>query len=185
MSTSKTPYAEHWLQGPQSTSFYTRLYLPSSSSNTADATSTPPTRPKAALIYVHGFVEHVGRYDHLHSYFADHGIAVFAFDQRGFGKTALDLEHKSSGSSFGKTSGKDQLIDTEWAILHTKEEMEKRGWDGVKLFLMGHSMVSPYRRHVSLTTYSTVNNRGEVSSFHLPLALPSLLQSRQFRSCRG
>lgn len=145
MSTSKTPYAEHWLQGPQSTSFYTRLYLPSSSSNTADATSTPPTRPKAALIYVHGFVEHVGRYDHLHSYFADHGIAVFAFDQRGFGKTALDLEHKSSGSSFGKTSGKDQLIDTEWAILHTKEEMEKRGWDGVKLFLMGHSMVSPHQ----------------------------------------
>lgn len=141
MSTSKTLYTEHWLKGPQLTSFYTRLYLPSSSS-TSEVTSTPSTRPKAALIFVHGFIEHIGRYEHLHTYFAEHDIAVFAFDQRGFGKTALDKEHKSSGSSFAKTSGKDQLSDAEWAILHTKEEMEKRGWDGVKLFLMGHSMVS-------------------------------------------
>lgn len=141
MSTSKMTYAEHWLKGPQSTSFYTRLYLPSSSS---DVTSTLPTRPKAAIIFVHGFVEHIGRYPHLHTHFAENGIAVFAFDQRGFGKTALDMDHKSSDSSFGKTSGKDQLIDVEWAITSTKEEMEKRGWDGVKLFLMGHSMVSLY-----------------------------------------
>lgn len=141
MSTSKTLYSESWLKGPQSTSFYTRLYLPSSSS-TSEATSTPSTRPKAALIFVHGFIEHIGRYEHLHTYFAEHDVAVFAFDQRGFGKTALDKEHKSSGSSFAKTSGRDQLIDAEWAILHTKEEIEKRGWNGVKLFLMGHSMVS-------------------------------------------
>lgn len=116
-------YAEAWLAGPQSTQFYTRTY---------NATS-----PKAVVVFIHGFAEHVGRYTHIHPRFPQHGISVFTFDQRGFGRTGQDLEHKSKDSSYAKTSWPEQLADIEWAIKHVKNEFA-----GLPIFLMGHSMVS-------------------------------------------
>ncbi|MCQ6264042.1 lysophospholipase, partial [Alcanivorax sp. MM125-6] len=92
-------------------------------------------QPKAVVVFVHGFAEHVGRYTHFHPLIAQRGIAVFAFDQRGFGLTAQDETHKSKTSSYGKTSWKDQMADIAWAIEHAKEEFK-----GVPVLLMGHSM---------------------------------------------
>ena len=43
-------------------------------------------KPLAQVLFVHGFSEHVERYDF--SEFASKGIQVTAFDQRGFGRTA-------------------------------------------------------------------------------------------------
>ena len=117
-------YTEAWLPGPRSTQFYTRTY----NSTKGDA--------KAVILFIHGFAEHVGRYTHFHPLLAEHGIAVFAFDQRGFGKTAQDEGHKSKDSAYGKTSWNDQMTDIEWALRHAKEE-----FPGVPVFLMGHSMV--------------------------------------------
>ncbi|KAJ3503104.1 hypothetical protein NLJ89_g8582 [Agrocybe chaxingu] len=115
---------EAWLDGPQSTKFYTRTYTPSSSS------------PKAALVFVHGFAEHIARYSHFHPLLAEKGVAVFAYDQRGFGQTAQDSKgNKSKTSAYGKTSWKEQMADIEWALEHVKKTFE-----GVPLFLMGHSM---------------------------------------------
>ncbi|KNZ73952.1 putative serine hydrolase C5E4.05c [Termitomyces sp. J132] len=118
-----TAYSESWLSGPKATQFYTRTYKSSST-------------PKAALVFVHGFAEHVGRYAHFHPLLSQHEIAVFAFDQRGFGKTALDTEgNKSKDSAYGKTSWSEQMVDISWAIEHARKT-----FSGVPTFLMGHSM---------------------------------------------
>lgn len=120
MSTSI--YDESWLTGPRSTQFYTRTYK-------AQA-------PKAVVIFIHGFCEHVGRYGHVHPIFPERGITLFAYDQRGFGRTAEDKEHRSKDSSYGKTSWTDQMADIEWAVKHAKSE-----FGDIPTFLMGHSMV--------------------------------------------
>ncbi|GLB37350.1 putative serine aminopeptidase, S33 [Lyophyllum shimeji] len=120
---SSTPYTEAWIAGPRSTQFYTRTY-------------TPANLPKAAVLFLHGFAEHVGRYTHFHPLLCEHDIAVFAFDQRGFGKTALDTEgHKSKDSAYGRTSWAEQMADIAWAVEHTKG-----AFSGIPTFLMGHSM---------------------------------------------
>ncbi|KAI6015590.1 alpha beta-hydrolase [Pisolithus marmoratus] len=122
MSTT-TPYTEAWLSGPQQTRFYTRTYKPEDQ------------QTKAAVVFVHGFAEHIGRYEHVLPAWSARGIAVLAFDQRGFGRTALDLENKSKTSSYGKTSWKEQLEDIEWAVKHVKNE-----FGAMPVFLYGHSM---------------------------------------------
>lgn len=122
-SMTSTAFEENWLTGPAGTRFYTRTYK-------AD-------QPKALLVFVHGFAEHVGRYNHVHVKYPEEGITVFTYDARGFGKTALDVENKSKDSSYGKTNWKHQFGDIEWAIGHARKEVSN-----VPTFLMGHSMVS-------------------------------------------
>jgi acylglycerol lipase len=122
-------YTEAWLSGPQSTQFYTRTY------------NTTSVDAKAVIVFVHGFAEHVGRYTHFHPLLPEHGIAVFAFDQRGYGKTAQGNErHGSKDTAYGKTSWNEQIADIEWALKHAKEEFPE-----IPVFLMGHSMVSNSR----------------------------------------
>ncbi|KAH0829108.1 alpha beta-hydrolase [Lanmaoa asiatica] len=119
---TESPFVEFWLAGPQGTQFFTRTYRPSS-----------PT--KAAVVFVHGFVEHIARYEHVFPTWSSRGIAVFAYDQRGFGRTAQDEQNKSKDSAYAKTSWKEQLEDIEWAVQHAKQQ-----FTGVPVFLYGHSM---------------------------------------------
>ena len=121
-------FAEKWLLGPSKTNFYTRTY-------------TPSGPPKALLVFMHGFIEHIGRYEHVFPKWQERGIAVFSMDQRGFGRTSEDLDHRSANSSYGKTSGVDQLMDAEWAIQSGREAFGEH----VPTFLMGHSMVRLFR----------------------------------------
>ncbi|KZV67236.1 lysophospholipase [Peniophora sp. CONT] len=117
-------FTEAWLVGPFATKFYTRLYKPPAST---------PTR--AVLVFVHGYLEHVGRYEAAHTRWASRGVAVFAYDERGFGQTALGKQ-KSPGAGYGRTGGvTERMSDIEWALRHAREEVP-----GVPLFLMGHSM---------------------------------------------
>ncbi|CAL1711442.1 unnamed protein product [Somion occarium] len=116
-------YTEAWLAGSDGHQFYTRTY------------AAPAPGPKAVILFVHGFAEHVRRYEHVHIDYPKRGITLFSFDQRGFGRTALDKEHKSKDAAYGKTSWKWQLGDIEWWVKYlTKEYPDK------PLFLMGHSM---------------------------------------------
>ncbi|PFH52178.1 hypothetical protein AMATHDRAFT_140634 [Amanita thiersii Skay4041] len=119
-----TTYSEAWLQGPQSTQFYTRTYTPQSGT------------AKAAIVFTHGFADHVARYSKFHTKLAENGLQIFAFDQRGFGRTAMDTEgHKSPHSAYGKTCWNDQMTDIVWAIDHVRKSIPS-----VPVFLMGHSM---------------------------------------------
>ncbi|KAG5636937.1 hypothetical protein H0H81_006333 [Sphagnurus paluster] len=120
---SSTPFSESWIAGPQSTQFYTRTYKPANT-------------PRASVVFIHGFAEHVGRYAHFHPLLCEHDIAVFALDQRGFGKTALDTDgQRSKDSAYGKTSWAEQMADIAWAVEHARKT-----FSGVPTFLMGHSM---------------------------------------------
>ncbi|KAF7966674.1 hypothetical protein HWV62_37502 [Athelia sp. TMB] len=118
---SSTSFTESYLPGPQGTLFYTRKYIPQSST-------------KAVVVSVHGFNEHIGRFAHIHPSFAERGIAVFTFDQRGFGQT---VQHKDNGAGkkYAQTSWKEQLEDIEWAVKEAR-----KGYEDVPVFLMGHSM---------------------------------------------
>jgi acylglycerol lipase len=57
---TSSAFEENWLTGPAGTKFYTRTYK-------AD-------QPKALLVFVHGFAEHVGRYNHVHVKYPEKGI---------------------------------------------------------------------------------------------------------------
>lgn len=121
-STSAHSYTEAWLPGHDGLQFYTRTYAAAS--------------PRAVLLFVHGYIEHCARYEWAHGVFASRGVSVFTFDQRGFGRTALDKEHKSKQSAYGKTSWHDQFADIEWWLKYVKKEIP-----GLPIFLMGQSMV--------------------------------------------
>lgn len=125
---TSTPCVEAWLSGFDGHQFYTRLW--------------PAAQPKAVALYVHGFADHISRYDHVHSVFAQRGIVVFAYDKRGFGKTALDKEHRSPGASYGKTNLELELSDIEFWLHHLSRERP-----GLPLFLIGYSSV---REHTLL-----------------------------------
>jgi acylglycerol lipase len=46
-----------------------------------------PDDPQRAMILVHGYAEHCGRYDEMAMFFAGHGFAVHAYDQSGHGRS--------------------------------------------------------------------------------------------------
>jgi acylglycerol lipase len=93
----------------------------------------PATAPIALLLFIHGFSEHVDRYDHVFALFAERGIKTFAWDQRGFGKSALKKE------DWGRTGGTEKALqDVDFFVKKTKEEAQQ---SNIPLFLWGHSMV--------------------------------------------
>ncbi|KAJ7982989.1 lysophospholipase [Mycena polygramma] len=113
-------FTEEWLVGVRGTRFYTRLYRPTS-------------KLSGAIVFIHGYNEHISRYERFHSAWAARGFAVFSYDLRGFGRTALDAP-KSPNSAYGQMGA--PLADIEWAVQHTRSLFS----ESIPLFLMGHSM---------------------------------------------
>ncbi|KAI4527615.1 alpha/beta-hydrolase [Schizophyllum commune Loenen D] len=120
---SAEAYTEDWLQTPPPNPIhiYSRLYKP-------DA-------PKALLVFIHGFQEHVGRYTWTHTQLKARGIAVFAIDQRGFGRTAFGEKGVRRGTGYGRTGIDLQMRDIEFVLSVARERVP-----GVPVFLSGHSM---------------------------------------------
>ncbi|KAK7040551.1 hydrolase-4 domain-containing protein [Favolaschia claudopus] len=133
------PYTETWLPGPHSTQFYTRVYKPSvdftSKSVSNTHASDESNSPTAILVFLHGAAEHCGRYTDMHEALAKEGNVVWAFDLRGFGRTALGCSDKGR-SEYGNTDKERQMDDVEWAIGCVRKEYGEE----VPVFLMGMSM---------------------------------------------
>jgi len=87
---------------------------------------TPP-HPERALLLVHGYGEHSGRYEHVGTWFASRGSAVHAYDQQGHGRSEGPRGHVRR---FG-----DLLDDLERLRQATASEHP-----GLPLYLLGHSM---------------------------------------------
>jgi alpha-beta hydrolase superfamily lysophospholipase len=83
--------------------------------------------PRAAFALVHGYAEHSGRYAHVAGFLNAHGVSVYAYDQRGFGRSD---GKRAFISSF------DQLLDDLQRFL----DHVRRDVPDVPLFLFGHSM---------------------------------------------
>ena len=49
--------------------------------------------PKGVVALVHGFFEHIARYQHVAEYFDQHDIALVGYDQRGHGKSSGKRGH--------------------------------------------------------------------------------------------
>ncbi|KAJ3019074.1 hypothetical protein NUW54_g178 [Trametes sanguinea] len=112
--------SEAWLSGPAGHRFYTRTYA-------AD-------KVKAVVLFVHGFADHISRYEDAHTQFAQRGIAVFAYDLRGFGRTALDIENRSPDESYGKTSRQLEINDLQFWINYVAGKFPTK-----PIFLLGYS----------------------------------------------
>lgn len=82
---------------------------------------------RAALLIVHGYAEHSGRYRHVAEHFAALGYAVYALDHRGHGQ--------SDGVRADVIRFEDYLTD-----LKTFLDMVKEREPGRRVFLIGHSM---------------------------------------------
>ncbi|PMB67990.1 putative monoglyceride lipase [Beauveria bassiana] len=88
-----------------------------------------PTGPiKAKLIFVHGFSEHINRYNDFFPKLSEAGIQVFGFDQRGWGKSTTKKAER------GLTGPTSLVISDVAAFIEDKLPSD------VPVFVMGHSM---------------------------------------------
>ena len=105
----------------------------------------PAAAPLALLLFVHGFSEYIERYDHVFSRFAELGIKTFAWDQRGFGRSAIKK------TDWGKTGGTDKALeDMDYFVKLIKEQGQAAN---IPVFMWGHSMVC------NLDDYVWINDR--------------------------
>jgi len=86
-----------------------------------------PERPWGALLVVHGYAEHSGRYEELGSWFAARGLAVEAYDQRGHGRSEGLPCHVDRFGEF--------LDDLDRVLERVREEHA-----ALPVVLVGHSM---------------------------------------------
>ena len=84
--------------------------------------------PKAAIVLVHGYAEHSGRYQHVAERFTEAGYDVYAFDLRGHGR------------SEGKPRVYVLSIDEHTGDLERFLASVRERTRGIPLFLLGHSM---------------------------------------------
>lgn len=84
-------------------------------------------KPKAAVVFVHGICEHLGRYAYIKEKFIDASYNVYRYDARGHGK--------SEGKRGDLEDFEDYLDDLDIFV-----EMVKKENKGLKLVLIGHSM---------------------------------------------
>ncbi|KAM0456429.1 hypothetical protein ACHAO4_003453 [Trichoderma viride] len=91
-------------------------------------TWTPTTPVIAKVIFVHGFSEHINRYNDFFPKLAEHGIQVFAWDQRGWGRSVTKPAEK------GLTGPTARVVADVAAFIQDKLPSD------VPVFVMGHSM---------------------------------------------
>ena len=89
--------------------------------------------PKANVIIVHGMAEHAQRYDDFAGFLTKNGFNVYAYDQRGHGKTAGSPEKQGF---FAEKDGWNKVTSD----LNKMIEIVKAESPDLHVFLLGHSM---------------------------------------------
>lgn len=118
------------LPAKDGTPIYVRVFLPDGP-------------PRAVLQLAHGMAEHSARYARFAQALTEKGIAVYANDHRGHGKTAPSRE---SLGHFADQDGWTKVVDDQ---IRLTEEIKSRH-PGLPVFLMGHSMGSYIARAVAI-----------------------------------
>lgn len=102
----------------------------------------PEGEVRAIVQVVHGMVEHCGRYARLAQFLNEKGVALYAHDQRGHGKSADDADYGHMGDADTYEAA---LSDIELLLKHIRSEHVD-----VPLILMGHSMGSFFVQELAL-----------------------------------
>jgi alpha-beta hydrolase superfamily lysophospholipase len=89
------------------------------------------TARRGALLLTHGLGEHAGRYDHVGEHLAALGLDVWAYDQRGHGR---------SGGGRGALPHADALVDDLQRVFAELSARAARAGDAEPPFVLGHSM---------------------------------------------
>lgn len=97
-------------------------------SKPANSVTQPTSSVVAKVIFVHGFSEHINRYNDFFPKLAEHGIEVFAWDQRGWGRSVTKPAEK------GLTGPTSRVVADVAAFIQDKLPSD------VPVFVMGHSM---------------------------------------------
>ncbi|KAK9234155.1 Alpha/Beta hydrolase protein [Lipomyces kononenkoae] len=94
----------------------------------------PGTQTVAKLFFLHGFAEYVNRYEELFDVLAGKGVEVFAFDQRGAGRTSPEKK------DWGMTDEKLLYSDLEEIISRRIIAEVVDGKTSIPWFMIGFSM---------------------------------------------
>ena len=92
----------------------------------------PGAAVRGVVVIAHGLAEHGARYARVAEALTTHGLAVFAPDHRGHGRTSPEAEH----GFFAEDHGWQRVLDDLTRVV----EHAKRAHPGVPCVLMGHSM---------------------------------------------
>eukprot|EP01099_Mayorella_cantabrigiensis_P006454 TRINITY_DN5407_c0_g1_i1.p1 TRINITY_DN5407_c0_g1~~TRINITY_DN5407_c0_g1_i1.p1 ORF type:complete len:321 (-),score=-16.68 TRINITY_DN5407_c0_g1_i1:231-1193(-) len=156
-----TVTAEGTFTTSDGTELYTKSWKPASGS------------PSAILIFLHGFSDHINAY---YDFFptlssSKYNIAVFGFDQRGWGRSA------KQASDHGQTGPTALVIsDIHDFALHVSSLPEAKG---KPLFLMGHSMGGGEVFHYLLSTSPSFSKKPKFSGLLLEAPYVELDPSEQ------
>ncbi|KAF7730810.1 hypothetical protein EC973_001328 [Apophysomyces ossiformis] len=115
METASVTVEDKWIKTPDNHEIFTKTWKPAG-------------KPVAHVVLIHGFGEHIARYDHVGTLFAQNGIQVYGYDQRGWGQTGR------KSKQYGNNQGYDTALNDINNAVHAVHE------PGVPLFLIGHSM---------------------------------------------
>ncbi len=83
--------------------------------------------PKAVIILVHGFAEHIGRYDYITETLNKSGYSIFRYDARG---------HGLSSGKLGYMKSYNDMVDDLFELI----QLVKRKNPYTKIYTLGHSM---------------------------------------------
>ncbi|MEO6570631.1 MAG: alpha/beta fold hydrolase, partial [Ilumatobacteraceae bacterium] len=89
--------------------------------------SRPAVQPRFLAILVHGYGEHIGRYDHVAEALIEVGAFVCGLDHLGHGK--------SDGERVLITDFEDVVMDVRRVLEHVREQ-----WPELPVVMIGHSM---------------------------------------------
>ncbi|KAK5123336.1 hypothetical protein LTR85_002767 [Meristemomyces frigidus] len=92
----------------------------------------PASTIKARTVLVHGFSDHCNNFEPLATLLAQQDIAVYGFDQRGWGRSVHTPAEK------GRSGPTGQVMDDVTAFI--KHVLAESEGTGSPLFVMGHSM---------------------------------------------
>jgi alpha-beta hydrolase superfamily lysophospholipase len=115
--------------------------------------------PGAVLHIIHGMAEHSLRYERLARRLNDEGIAVWAADQRGHGRTAdANMNDPGRGGLLGHCTDRDGFsrVTADIDIINRSIKTE---YPGVPLFLLGHSWGSFIAQNY-IETWGGLNPQG-------------------------
>lgn len=115
--------------------YYVKHWYP-----TVDGSPTSElAKPKAAVVFVHGFAEYVGRYSNIFKVFPDRGYQISGFDQRGYGRTWYDADDRDT--MHGWTTWEEQMRDISCMIKLVRKRLDEQwGKGAVPIYVLGHSM---------------------------------------------